>query len=131
MTGLLAAVDTATGRTIWKVSIPGDTRSPVVAGGVIYLTAGAAQRVYAVDAATGNELWHFDIDGYASCCVSVAGGHLFVGTLNGSVYDIAGDGASIAAVPFPSIARLPTTGPTASTTPGRHSSRSRPRVRPT
>jgi sugar lactone lactonase YvrE len=99
------------------VPIAGDTRSPVVASGVVYLTAGSAQRVYAVEAATGRELWHVDIDGYANCCVSVAGGHLFVGTLNGAVYDFAGDGSSIAALPFPSIAPSPSTARTPSPTP--------------
>jgi outer membrane protein assembly factor BamB len=115
--GLLAAVDTASGRTKWKVPIPGDTRSPVVAGGVVYLTAGASRRVHAVEAATGNELWHVDLDGYANCCVSVAGGVLYVGTLAGSVYAISGDGAGVAAAPFPSSPPSPSATQTASPTP--------------
>jgi outer membrane protein assembly factor BamB len=115
--GVLEAIDTTTGATKWKVPLEGDTRSPVVAGGVIYLTAGGAHRVYAVDAGTGNELWQVEIDGNANCCVSIARGALFVGDTAGTIYAIGGDGAPIAAHPFPSIETSPSSAGSATASP--------------
>lgn len=83
----------------WSASL-GTTRvleaTPVVTGGTLY-TSGVAGRVYAFDAATGRELWRFvpPIDMQVNrvvCCdmanrgVAVAGGRVFVATLDGWLY---------------------------------------------
>jgi sugar lactone lactonase YvrE len=44
------------------------------------------------------------VDGPSDCCIAVAKGAVYVGTLTGSVYSIGGDGATIAAVPIASAA---------------------------
>ncbi|HEU4651315.1 MAG TPA: PQQ-dependent dehydrogenase, methanol/ethanol family, partial [Croceibacterium sp.] len=70
--------------------------TPVVIGGVMY-TSGNLGRVYALDAATGKELWTFapEVDMQVNrftCCdqanrgVQVAGGRVFVGSLDGYLY---------------------------------------------
>lgn len=97
LSGRLDAIDTATGATRWSVDLEGDPRSPMVVGGVVFLPTGAARRIEAIEASTGNELWRYDIDANADCCVTVAKGMVFVGTQSGSVYAIAGDGATITA----------------------------------
>jgi outer membrane protein assembly factor BamB len=111
LNGLVEAIDTATGSVRWKVSLAGAVHSPIVVGGVVYLTADGARLVEAIDAATGHERWSFPLDANANCCVAVAKGAVFVATLSGSVYAIAGDGAPIAGKPFPSIAASPSPPP--------------------
>ena len=70
--------------------------TPVVVGGVMY-TSGNLGRVYALDAATGAELWTFtpEVDmqsNRVACCdqanrgVQVAGGKVFVASLDGWLY---------------------------------------------
>jgi outer membrane protein assembly factor BamB len=73
--------------------------------------------VYAVEASTGSRLWQFDVDGSNDCCIAVARGAVFAGTMSGSVYSIGGDGATIAAVPFGSAAppAAPSQAPAAAT----------------
>jgi outer membrane protein assembly factor BamB len=122
--GLLEALDTATGAARWKIQLTGDTRSPVVVGGVVYLSGGDAQRVYAIDAATGRELWEVPLAGTANCCVSVAKGMLFVGNLSGQVLAIAGDGAALTGRPVatppagtPGVSAPASSGPSATPIP--------------
>ena len=70
--------------------------TPVVIDGVMY-TSGNLGRVYALDAATGEELWTFEPEvdmqvNRFTCCdqanrgVQVAGGRVFVGSLDGYLY---------------------------------------------
>jgi quinohemoprotein ethanol dehydrogenase len=70
--------------------------TPVVIDGVMY-TSGNLGRVYALDAATGRELWRFEPEvdmqvNRFTCCdqanrgVQVAGGRVFVGSLDGYLY---------------------------------------------
>ncbi|HEX4024309.1 MAG TPA: PQQ-binding-like beta-propeller repeat protein [Steroidobacteraceae bacterium] len=67
--------------------------SPVVVGGVMYVTSGVTNSVFALDAGTGRRLWtHDTVLGFASfCCgpnnrgVAVAGGKVFYGTLDGKL----------------------------------------------
>ena len=115
--GLIVAIDTKTGSTLWTDRLAGDVRSPVLVDGVIFVTAGVEHRIYAIEAATGNELWHLDIDAYANCCVTVAKGRVFVGTQTGSVYAIGGDGRTVAAAPLPSLAPRASASAVASGTP--------------
>lgn len=97
--GLVAALDLATGKARWTVQLHGKVRPMAVAGSILYLAADAEEKVYALDTMTGGRLWSFDIDGADDCCIAVAHGSVFVGTMSGSVYAIAGDGAQIGAAP--------------------------------
>ena len=74
----------------------GQEATPTVVDGVLY-TSGVAGRAYAFDAATGKQLWAFepDVDMQVNrtvCCdqvnrgVAVAGGKVFVATLDGWLY---------------------------------------------
>jgi outer membrane protein assembly factor BamB len=110
--GLVDAIDTATGTLRWSIQLTGKVRPMAVVGPTLFLAADQEQRVYAVEAATGNRLWQFDVDGSNDCCVAVAKGAVFVGTMTGSVYSIGGDGATIAAQPFASQATTATAAPT-------------------
>src|SRR5690606_14233787 len=80
--------------------------TPVVIDGVMY-TSGNLGRVYALNAATGEELWTFEPEvdmqaNRAACCdqgnrgVQLAGGKVFVGSLDGYLYALdakTGEGA--------------------------------------
>jgi len=106
--GLVAALDTATGRELWRFQVHGAPRAPAVAGGVVYVDADIEHRVYALDAATGGELWQFDVDSSNQCCIAVAKGSVFVATVTGSIYDIGGDGSVLTPAPAsPSAAATP------------------------
>lgn len=112
--GLVAALDLATGKSRWTVQLRGKVRPMAVAGSILYLGADQEKKIYALDTATGGKLWSFDVDGTNDCCIAVARGSVYVGTLAGSVYAIAGDGATIAADPVATVAPSappPTKGP--------------------
>jgi outer membrane protein assembly factor BamB len=111
--GDVAALDPATGNQRWRVKLNGIVRGVAVAGGIVYAPADAEQRVYALDAATGGELWHFDVDSSNQCCIAVARGSAFVGTVAGTVYRIVGDGTKL--TPHP-IAAAPSAAPTPAAT---------------
>jgi outer membrane protein assembly factor BamB len=100
--GLLDAIDTTTGALRWSIQITGDIRPMAGAGSTLFLSADEEQRVYAVETSTGHKLWQLDVDGRSDCCIAVAQGAVYVGTMTGSVYSVGGDGASVAAVPFAS-----------------------------
>jgi len=102
MGGLVDAIDASTGALRWSVQLTGKIRPMAVVGTTLYLSADTEQRVYAIETTTGKKLWQFDVDGSSDCCIAVAKGAVYVGTLKGSVYSIGGDGAQIAAVPFAS-----------------------------
>jgi alcohol dehydrogenase (cytochrome c) len=67
--------------------------SPVIVDGVMYVTSGVTDTVFALNARTGQRLWtHNTILGFASfCCgpqnrgVAVANGKVFYGTLDGKL----------------------------------------------
>ena len=106
--GLVAALDLANGSTRWTIHLDGKVRPMAVAGTTLYLGADREHKVYAIDTATGGKLWSFDVDGANDCCIAVAHGSVYVGTLAGSVYAIAGDGAAITPGP---IATAPSSAP--------------------
>ena len=110
--GLVDGIDTASGALRWSIQLTGKIRPMAVVGPTLYLASDQEHRVYAVEAATGNRLWQFDVDGSNDCCVAVAKGAVFVGTMTGSVYSIGGDGATIAAQPFVSPAPAASAAPT-------------------
>ena len=111
--GDVVALDPATGAQRWRVKVNGIVRGVGVAGGIVYAPADGEQRVYALDAATGGELWHFDVDASNQCCIAVARGSVFVGTITGTVYRIVGDGSNL--TPH-QIAAAPSAAPTSAAT---------------
>jgi outer membrane protein assembly factor BamB len=112
--GRIEALDLETGAARWSIQLTGKIRPMAVAGHTLYLSADQERRVYAVDIATGSKLWQFDVDASNDCCIAVAGGTVYVGTLGGSVYSIGGDGSTLAGEPSPT--RSPSAAP-ASPTP--------------
>jgi outer membrane protein assembly factor BamB len=52
------AIDAQTGQQIWKVKVAKPCRSPIIAGGVIYL--GSLGNLYAIDAKSGAEKWSLE-----------------------------------------------------------------------
>lgn len=114
--GRIVALDVATGHERWSFKVQGRTRAPAVAGGVVYVAADDEHRVYALEAATGGFLWRFDVDSSNQCCIAVARGAVYVGSVTGSVYAIGGDGSPISAAPAPTESPVPsvvaTTSPT-------------------
>ncbi len=114
MAGLVQAMDLGTGAVRWSIQLRGKIRPMAVAKGVLYIPADTEKKVYAVDAATGGSLWQFDVDDSNDCCIAVAGGAVFVATMNGSVYAIGGDGSTIAAQPPAGVAasQKPSPSPT-------------------
>jgi outer membrane protein assembly factor BamB len=97
-TGLVAALDAATGEVRWRIQLDGSVRAPALAGGVLYLTADAELRIYAVEPATGRVYWSFDVDGSNQCCIAAARGAVWMGTQLGTVYSIGGDGSAVTPV---------------------------------
>jgi outer membrane protein assembly factor BamB len=113
--GTFAAVDLATGKTIWEANIPGPHRAPAVTDAIVYGYSVTSNRVFALDRATGGRLWTFDLDGANQCCIAISKGKLYVATELGTVYAIAGDNATIAVGPVPQAAPsavAPTMAPT-------------------
>ncbi|CAB1130054.1 Tetrathionate hydrolase [Candidatus Hydrogenisulfobacillus filiaventi] len=106
------AINARTGRLIWRYSPVGNhlMGDPVVAHGVVYLSAGSVgfnfaqvQRfakgepairggavsfngVYALNAQTGRYLWHYGTVGEAMATPAVTGGRLYFATGNGNVH---------------------------------------------
>jgi outer membrane protein assembly factor BamB len=88
----VSALDASTGDVLWTFPVDGPARPLGVADGVVYVPADQEHRVYALDAATGMELWRFDVDSGIDCCIAIAKGAVYVGTMLGGVYAIGGDG---------------------------------------
>jgi outer membrane protein assembly factor BamB len=110
--GRVTAVDLATGAERWVTQFDGPVRAPAVAGKVVYLAADREQRVVALDALTGGELWSSPLDGGVACCIAAVRGTVLVGTSAGTVYAIAGDGATLTAKVRPSATSSPSASPT-------------------
>jgi outer membrane protein assembly factor BamB len=110
--GVVDAIDTTTGALRWSIQLTGKIRPMAIVGPTLYLAADQEHRVYAVETSTGNRLWQFDVDESNDCCIAVARGAVFVGTMAGSVYSIGGDGATIAAQPFTSPVPAASAAPT-------------------
>ena len=117
--GDVAAFDAKTGRQLWHVNLESSTRAPAVANGVVYVPADSGQGVYALRASDGWQLWQVAVDGRNGCCIAVSHGLVFVGTSQGSLYMIGGDGKAVSAAPIvagtpaPTTAAAPTALPTA------------------
>lgn len=99
--GTIAAVDTADGEVAWHVDTDADVLgAPAVADGVVYVGARSSTPLFALAAATGEERWRFetrpDRTGDApssgiAVAPAVVGEYLYVATLAGDLYAIAGE----------------------------------------
>jgi outer membrane protein assembly factor BamB len=110
--GVISARDVVSGMERWRLEAPGITRPAAIAGGIAFIAADADRQILAVDLATGRVAWRLAVDGENQCCLAVAGGLVFAGTMNGTVYAIGGDGEHIVP-PISSSAGTPTPLPTA------------------
>jgi outer membrane protein assembly factor BamB len=86
--GLLAAVDRATGRRLWAVDLQGEVHgarpqwgyagSPLVSDGKVFVSAGGRAGLLALSVADGHVLWHregWPAAGYASALRTTLAGH--------------------------------------------------------
>jgi serine/threonine-protein kinase len=110
------ALDPKTGTELWRSQLggPGTVRAAVVADGVVYIPHDGKQRIYALDARTGGEIWRYDLNEGNTCCLAVAKGSIFVGTDQGNVYRIGGDGAELSPAPVVRSPAATTASPSAS-----------------
>jgi outer membrane protein assembly factor BamB len=81
----LAALDTRTGRTLWRFRAGVIETPPLLAGGRVYFGSWD-HRVYAVDARTGRLDWSFSTGDRVKGGVAFAGGTIFVGSYDGRLY---------------------------------------------
>jgi outer membrane protein assembly factor BamB len=87
----IVALDAATGRPVWRASVPGvDEVVAAISAGTVYSATNGGY-VLAVDARTGMEDWRVKISGVPFAPV-VAGGRVYVGTSLGQLIAI-GDGS--------------------------------------
>ena len=119
LNGFQVALDPKTGTELWRTQLggPGTVRAAVVADSVVYVPHDGKQRIYALDGRTGGELWRYDLKEGNTCCLAVARGSIFVGTDQGNVYRIGGDGATLTpASPAPVVPTTSASGASASAT---------------
>jgi outer membrane protein assembly factor BamB len=81
----LAALDTRTGRTLWRFRAGVVETPPLLAGGRVYFGSWD-HRVYAVDARTGRLAWSFTTGDRVKGGVAFAGGTVFAGSYDGRLY---------------------------------------------
>jgi len=74
--------------TDWRgcANFNGPISMPVVAGGLVVVSAPDAHRIHAVDAATGKKVWTFTADARIDTPPTVAGGRVYAGCRDGYVY---------------------------------------------
>jgi outer membrane protein assembly factor BamB len=121
--GEVSARDAGTGRERWKITLPGVTREPAFAEGMLYILSEGDGSVHALDAATGSEIWRVALGDQLGCCIAVAKGRILLGSRSGTIYTLGDDrgveasslpGASPRPTnPVPSAATKPTNPPTA------------------
>jgi alcohol dehydrogenase (cytochrome c) len=85
-TGVLTAIDVASGRTVWRDSLPYPAQGGVtiMASGVAF-TSDLSGRVYAFDVKTGKELWHDDTGSSIVAPISIyrANGRVYLAVVSG------------------------------------------------
>lgn len=92
----LVCLDLETGRQKWKLStgIPNDdflvNSSPALSEGRVFF-AGMNGTVYALDETSGRVLWKRELGLRVSTSTTVAGNHLYVGTIAAHLYMLAAD----------------------------------------
>ena len=83
--GGLICLDGQHGRLLWRFATGAQVlATPVVAAGFVYFGSDDGN-FYALDIQTGRPAWHY-ATGEVRSSASLAGGHLFVGSLNGAMY---------------------------------------------
>ena len=83
--GALICLDGQHGHLLWRFATGGQIlATPVVASGFIYIGSDDGN-FYALTIQTGRPAWHY-ATGEVRSAASLAGGHLFVGSLNGAMY---------------------------------------------
>lgn len=83
--GALLCLDGQHGHLLWRFATGGQIlATPVVASGFIYIGSDDGN-FYALTIQTGRPAWHY-ATGEVRSAASLAGGHLFVGSLNGAMY---------------------------------------------
>lgn len=98
--GVLKALDTRTGDTVWAARMSGSTMSdgtPAVAGGTVFVGNQTADRVLAFDLATGERRWQGQesLGGWQDGVPTAAGGRVYIGSNNGIVARDAGTGVRL------------------------------------
>lgn len=93
--GVVSARDVRTGIERWRLQTGGANRAPAIAGGIAFVAADTDRQILAIDVATGRVLWRLAVEGENQCCLAVARGLVFAGTMAGTVYAIGGDGREI------------------------------------
>jgi outer membrane protein assembly factor BamB len=93
--GLVFAIDAATGTELWRISTEDAVfSSPAVDGGTVYIGSGAEDFapgiLYALDGSTGAERWRFATNGAVFGAPAIASGTVFVGSTAGEVYALDG-----------------------------------------
>jgi eukaryotic-like serine/threonine-protein kinase len=83
--GELICLDGQRGRLLWRFATAAQVLStPVVAAGFVYFGSDDGY-FYALDTSTGRPAWRYTT-GEVRSAATLAGGHLFVGSLNGAMY---------------------------------------------
>ncbi len=98
--GDLLCLDAATGATVWRFSLPGNTRSKGIrstpaSDGTRILFGADDGWVYALDALVGTMLWRTDVGSPVMGGVAVAGGRVFGGTVGGRFFGVQTDDGSV------------------------------------
>ena len=110
------ALDEFTGAKIWTHHLNGWVSGPVaLAGNLVFLT-GNDRYIYALNAETGSEVWKYMTSGLMNS-PSVAGGVVYVGSDDGTVYAIGGTDFSYGPNPTAKPPATPGPTPTSSPTP--------------
>lgn len=76
--GVVHAVDAATGASLWTFDTEGRIRHGAAAAGNRVFVASEAGRLHALDRATGVELWRYEIGGKPGAGLVVADGRVYV-----------------------------------------------------
>ncbi|HLQ10808.1 MAG TPA: PQQ-binding-like beta-propeller repeat protein, partial [Ktedonobacteraceae bacterium] len=83
--GELICLDGEHGHLLWRFATGAQVlATPVVATGLVYIGSDDGN-FYALDIHTGRPAWRYTT-GEVRSAASLAGGHLFVGSLNGAMY---------------------------------------------
>ena len=87
-TGIISALQSSNGAVIWQDTINDSPAGVLLAGGVIYASAGAASggAVYALQARDGALLWSYPIDGSVFNEPLLVGTTVYTGAGNGMMY---------------------------------------------